>query len=156
VTAYRVTSPVETYTGDVGEMHFDKGRYQGEVTEAARHYFETMGYKVEDLAEALRADLEQAKAEGKAATDPVATAQAQADAAQAKADAEAAEAAKADARANAATQFNLPKGNASRADWEKAGTNLGVDAEAMAGATTKADLAELVTDAAVTKAGVTA
>lgn len=53
---YKVTSPVTTYTGAVGELTFVKGVYEGEVSDAALQYFETAGYGVEKLGDAATAE----------------------------------------------------------------------------------------------------
>lgn len=62
----RVLTPVTNYTGAVGEYQFTNGKYDGEITEAARYYFETAGYTIEPLDEALKADAEEAKAKAEA------------------------------------------------------------------------------------------
>ena len=103
---YRVTAPVTTYTGAVGELNFVNGRYEGGVPDAALVYLTGAGYKVEKLADARKADKAeaQAKADAEAAAaadagDP-AQAEAEAAAAQAEADRIAAEQAAAEADAN--------------------------------------------------------
>lgn len=76
--AVRVLSPVTTYTGPVGEYVFASGKYEGEISDAARNYFEQAGYTIESLAQARKADA--AAAKDKAAADEAAAAQAEADA----------------------------------------------------------------------------
>jgi hypothetical protein len=47
---YRISAPVTTYDGKVGEdIQFSKGVYEGEVSAAALLYFETAGYGIENL-----------------------------------------------------------------------------------------------------------
>lgn len=103
---YRVSSPVTTYTGAVGELMFVNGKYDGEVSDAALQYFHTAGYTVEDLSDAKEADALEAKdaaaeadqaavdaeaaAQAQAEADAAAAAQAQVEADQAAADAAAA------------------------------------------------------------------
>ena len=62
----RVLSPVATYTGPVGEYQFANGKYDGEISEAARKYFEQQGYSIVPLAEALKADADAAKEKAEA------------------------------------------------------------------------------------------
>lgn len=98
--AVRVSSPVTTYSGPVGEYVFANGRYDGEISDAARHYFEQAGYTIETLAQARKADA--AAEKEKAAADETAAAEAQAAADQAAADEAAA--ATAQNQQNGATQ----------------------------------------------------
>lgn len=105
MTAVRVKSPVETYSGPVGEYVFANGRFEGEISDAARQYFEQRGYTIETLAQARKEDAAAAKAKAAADEAAAAEAQAAADAAgQSDADAAAAAAAaqaEADAKAKA-------------------------------------------------------
>jgi len=49
VTRYRITTPVEDFTGTVGELDFSKGVYEGEVPVGPLSYFEQAGYGVEEI-----------------------------------------------------------------------------------------------------------
>lgn len=91
MTAYRVTTPVASYTGEVGGCHFVKGVYEGDVPDGPLAYFTGAGYTVEPLKKLSAA---QQKAVDKAAAD-----QADADAKAAQEAADAAAKAEADAKA---------------------------------------------------------
>lgn len=49
MSTYRITTPVADFAGTAGEYKFDKGVYEGEVSDGALSYFRTAGYGVEDL-----------------------------------------------------------------------------------------------------------
>lgn len=96
MTAYRVTTPVLDYNGQVGDYQFAHGKFDGDITVAAETYFRAQGYGLVPLAEALKSDAQavmaQAKAD-KAAADQAAADQAAAEkAAKAAAEKAAAEA----------------------------------------------------------------
>lgn len=71
MTAYRISTPVADFTGEVGNCQFVRGVYEGEVPDGPLAYFTQAGYTVEKLAAAKKADAAQAKAEQTAA-DPAA------------------------------------------------------------------------------------
>jgi hypothetical protein len=90
---YRITAPVTTYGGKVGDdIQFNNGVYDGEVSDAAFLYFQGAGYGIEDLVAAKKADAAAAKKDDTVSADETArlAAEAKALADQAKADEKAA------------------------------------------------------------------
>jgi len=63
--AYRISTPVPEFTGEVGGLAFAKGVYEGEVPDGPLAYFTAQGYTVEPLDEAP--DEAEAPAEDEAA-----------------------------------------------------------------------------------------
>lgn len=57
MTRYRITTPVEGFTGTVGGLDFSKGAYEGDVPAGPLGYFEQAGYGVEEIdADPVEAD----------------------------------------------------------------------------------------------------